>query len=348
MKGHLIVLDALEGINAAARLQDGLLTDFIFDPDVTDRPAPGAIYRAKTLRPMKGQGGITVELGEGQRGYLRGAKGIKEGEPLLVQVGTYAEPGKAAPVATKLVFKGRYAIVTPDALGVNVARSIRDEEVADTLREVAHEVMGEDAKQMGVILRSAAKEADPDELAEELEGLVEIAKAVSSDVDGPPELLLDAPSAAHLAWGEWTDPMPDETVDETGSFDHLGVLDQIELAKGPRVDLPNGAFMMVEPTTALIAVDVNTGSDMSLAAGLKANINTAKELPRALRLRGLGGQITVDFAPYPKKDRRFIEQALRAAFKADSVDTTLVGWTPLGHFELQRKRERLPLREILR
>jgi Ribonuclease G/E len=61
----------------------------------------------------------------------------------------------------------------------------------------------------------------------------------------------------------------------------------------------------------------------------------------------LGGQIVVDAAPMPKKDRRQIEQAARVAFKADAIETSLVGWTPLGHLELQRKRERLPLTESL-
>ena len=105
--------------------------------------------------------------------------------------------------------------------------------------------------------------------------------------------------------------------------------------------------MYVEPTRALIAVDVNTGGDASLAAGLKANMACARALPRALRVRGLGGQITLDLAPMPKKDRRGFETALRQAFRGCDVETALVGWTPLGHFELQRKRVRLPLTEAL-
>ena len=105
--------------------------------------------------------------------------------------------------------------------------------------------------------------------------------------------------------------------------------------------------MYVEPTRALVAVDVNTGADVSLAAGIKANMACARALPRALRLRGLGGQIVLDLAPMPKKDRRPFETALRSAFKADDVETTLVGWTPLGHYELQRKRARAPLAEVL-
>jgi ribonuclease G len=107
--------------------------------------------------------------------------------------------------------------------------------------------------------------------------------------------------------------------------------------------LPNGGYMWIEPTRALIAVDVNSGPDISLAATLKTNLAAAKELPRQLRLRGLGGQITLDLAPLAKKDRKQFENALRNAFRADSVETSLVGWTPLGHYELQRKRERLPL-----
>jgi len=80
---------------------------------------------------------------------------------------------------------------------------------------------------------------------------------------------------------------------------------------------------------------------------LKANIALARLLPRQLRVRGLGGQITLDLAPMPKKDRRQFEQILKAAFRADPVETSLAGWTPLGHYELQRKRERRPLQEVL-
>ena len=49
----------------------------------------------------------------------------------------------------------------------------------------------------------------------------------------------------------------------------------------------------------------------------------------------------------PKKDRRAFENALRQAFRTDQVETTLVGWTPLGHYELQRKRARAPLHEVI-
>ena len=104
--------------------------------------------------------------------------------------------------------------------------------------------------------------------------------------------------------------------------------------------------MMIEPTRALVAVDVNTGPDTSPAAALKANVAAARDLPRQLRLRGLGGQVVVDFAPMPKRDRHILDQVLKAAFKTDG-ESNLAGWTTLGLYELTRKRDRLPLSELL-
>ncbi|MCH2131633.1 MAG: ribonuclease E/G, partial [Pirellulaceae bacterium] len=83
------------------------------------------------------------------------------------------------------------------------------------------------------------------------------------------------------------------------------------------------------------------------SAGLKANLAAAKSMPLVLRLSGLGGQIVVDFAPMPKKDRRKLEDAMKAAFRRDGAEAALAGWTPLGNFELQRKRDRVPLREVV-
>ena len=60
-----------------------------------------------------------------------------------------------------------------------------------------------------------------------------------------------------------------------------------------------------------MAVDVNTGKDLSLTSGLKANLNLARMLPRQLRLRGLGGQIVLDLAPMPKRDRKWMMQNMK-------------------------------------
>jgi len=196
---------------------------------------------------------------------------------------------------------------------------------------------------LGLILRSAAAEAEPDEVSQDITAMRELAEAVLADLTGPPELLVEGAGAHETAWRDWADPAPDD-VYEGGFADH-GVLEMIDDLLAPRVALGEG-HMMIEPTRALIAVDVNTGNDTSPAAALKVNIAAARELPRQLRLRGLGGQIVVDYAPMPKKDRAILDQVIRAAFKAET-EVNIAGWTTLGLHEMTRKRDRLPLRELL-
>ncbi|KUP94249.1 ribonuclease E/G [Tritonibacter horizontis] len=339
MKGTQIVLDHLEGREAAALMVDGVLEDFLI---AGDAPAPGTIYRARAERAIKGQGGMFLTTPDGPA-FLRQVKGLAPGQLMLVQVTGYAEPGKALPTTQKLLFKSRYAIVTPDAPGLNISRSIRDEDERDRLMEIAHGEMGE--APYGLILRSACIGAAPEEIADDIAAMLTAARQVLDDTGTETEILYEGEAPHLLAWREWTDPAQVETDD--GSFERCGVLDALDVVRSGRIPLGSGAYLYVEPTRALIAVDVNTGSDTSLAAGVKANLACARALPRALRCLGLGGQIVIDAAPMPKKDRRPVESALRAGFKSDPEETTLVGWTTLGHFELQRKRGRLPLTEIL-
>ncbi|MCK8465056.1 ribonuclease E/G [Aliiroseovarius sp. S1339] len=343
MKGSVIALDHYKGRMAAAHVVDGELEDLLIEPpqNVT---LPGATFRAICDRPLKGQGGMMLRLPDGETGFLRQGKGLKPGQPILVQVTGFAEDGKAVPVTRKLLFKSRFAIVTPDAPGLNVSRSIRDDEERLRLLDIAHEVM--EGADEGLILRSVATTGTDDEIADDIAQMLALSRAVLKDGDGnTPELLVDGADPHHQAWREWA--KPDQLDDAEGAFARHGVIDLIDEVRSIRVPLSGGAYAFVEPTKALVAVDVNTGGDTSPAAGLKANIATALALPRALRCRGLGGQIVVDFAPSPKKDRRQIEQALRTAFRADGIETSLVGWTTLGNFELQRKRERMSLRACL-
>ncbi|WP_375550289.1 ribonuclease E/G [Rhodophyticola porphyridii] len=345
MKGRVVLLDQVAGRKAAALMVDGRLEELAIDPPEGAAPAPGAILRAVCDRPLKGQGGMILKL-PGGAGFLRQGKGLSPGQPLLVQVTGLGEGGKATPVNTRLLFKSRYAIVTPDAPGLNIARSIRDEAERDRLLELAHEAMAGAPKSHGLILRSASDGEDAEALADDIAEMRALADAVLGDVEGDPELLLDAPDAHLLAWRDWSVPDPDEVLDHPGCLAELGALEAVDALLSPGLRLPGGATAMIEPTSALVAVDVNTGPDTSLAAGLKANLALARELPRQLRLRGLAGQITLDVAPMPKKDRRGFEDALRRAFRGDATDTVLAGWTPLGHFELQRKRDRWPLTEL--
>jgi len=342
MKGSLAVFDN----EMAALLVDGKLTDLLVDPPEEDPiPRPEAIYRGILERPLKGMHGAILRLPDGQRAFLKDAKGMSPGTPIVVQVATFADEGKASPVARKLLFKSRYAIVTPANPGLNIARNIHDEDERNRLLEIAHDAV--DGGDEGLILRSACKGADGDIIADDIHNMLDMCRTVIAGTDGrEPELLLDAPSATVRAWRDWVEP--DQVENTEGAFEHHGILDYIDAAMGPKVRLGETAWLSIEPTRALIAIDVNTGGDFSPASGLKTNLAAAKEISRQLLIRGLGGQITVDFAPVNKKERAKIESALRAAFRRDGVDTIIAGWTPLGNLELQRKRERFPLKEAMK
>jgi len=340
MKGRTIVLDQIQGREAAALLVDGRLDDLLIDDE--SAPRPGAIFRAICDRPLKGQGGMMLRLPDGETAFLRHGKGLRPGQAMLVQVTGYAEGGKAVPVTDRVLFKSRYAIVTPGAPGINVSRQIEDDEERDRLTIIG-KTAAEDG--VGMILRSSCEGVDEDEIAEDIAAMIDLAATVAADAEGTePEALTEGDGPHVQAWREWTTPATVETVG--GGFARLGVLDEVNRVLAAEVDLGEG-MMFVEPTRALVAVDVNTGGDTSPAASLKTNLAAARALPRALRLRGLGGQIVVDFAPMSKAHRKQLEQSLRASFRNDPIETSMVGWTPMGLFELQRKRERLPVARLV-
>ncbi|MEO1195068.1 MAG: ribonuclease E/G [Pseudomonadota bacterium] len=236
-------------------------------------------------------------------------------------------------------------------------------------------------ERVGAIIRTEARDAEPEDLHREVAVLIghrlnalaglKVHKKLGGGFGGSPHdaalrnWLFPVPDAImmpHDMARVMTKPRDDpagaafefygdtrfiDRVDPEGApFEAMGIWDEIEALKSPTVPLGEGS-MVIEATRALVAVDVNTGSDFSPAAALKANLATARELPRQLRLRGLGGKIVVDFAPLPKSARRGVEDALKKAFRADPIETSLVGWTTLGLFELQRKRERWPLKELV-
>lgn len=348
MKGRQIVIGTLFNKDAAALMVDGQLEDLIIDPSEVTPFAPGAICRGRVDRLIKGQGGAFLRLPDGQSGYLRDRNGLGEGQVLLVQVSGAAEDGKAVPLTTRVLFRGRNVIVTLNAPGVNVSRRIKDPEIRDGLVALGEAALQGIENPPGLIFRSLAALSTLDETEEELQEILQMALAVSGDPSSSPELLVDAPTPGETAWMDWNEPEPDDILESETAFEDSGALDAVAALLTPRAELGGGAWAAIETTSALVAIDVNTGQDHSPAAGLKANIALARDLPRQLRLRGLGGQIVVDFAPMPKRDRGTLEQVLRAAFKAESSETVLIGWTAMGLYELSRKRDRVPLSLLAR
>jgi Ribonuclease G/E len=360
MTSRVILIDTPnDRAGHVALLVNNRLEDLLLDPPKGDTsPAPGEIYWAKVDRLVPRMGGAFVRLTPGQTGFLREAKGLKEGQGVLVQVSTYGEDGKATPVTTRILYKSRLAIHTPVAPGINISRRIKDMDQRERLESLARDyisgqiqLMDDNSRhvwdQPGIIIRSAAAGADAGALRGDIMKILTARIRAECHTAGTPPLthaVASAPTPEEFARCEW------EGVLETGPrlFDHYGVWDEIERLKSPRIDLSSDAWMAVEATRAMVTVDVNTAGEFGGGAALTANLEAAKELPRQLRLRGLGGQVIIDFAPLKKTGRRRIEEALKAAFRKDPIETTLAGWTPLGNFELQRKRERRPLSELLK
>ena len=198
---------------------------------------------------------------------------------------------------------------------------------------------------MGLIIRSSAALADMEDVAEDIQTMRASAEAISVEAGLEPEVLLEGDDPHVQAWREWSDVT--DILTGPDDLEASGALDQIEAAQGAWVTLGSGG-MFVEQTRAMVTVDINTGADLSPAAALKVNLAAVQDLPRQLRLRGFSGQIAIDFAPMTKRDRKPIEVALRAALRTCPVATEFVGWTPLGHGELKRKRERAVLNDLLK
>ncbi|MBM2576929.1 ribonuclease E/G [Jannaschia sp. Os4] len=329
-----IVLGHHDGRPAAAKLVGGRLDDLLIDGADADL-GPGAILRGVVDRAPKGLGGVFVRL-PGTTGFLRGTRGRKPGETLTVQVTGWPEPGKAVPLTDRIAIRSRHVLVTPGAPGLNVARSIRDEEVRADLLATIHDAIPEPGD-TGAILRTASAEADPADVMDDIELTWRTAQAIMQDDARDPTLLLAAPDAHEAAWRDWAD-----VADVSEDWDRAA--DLLDALRSAEVQVRDATYH-VEPTRALVAVDVNAPGGG--ASGLKANLACARDLMRQLRLRGLGGQVVIDCAPVPKGERRQIETAFKVAARACPVDTNVIGWTPLGHLELTRKRERRPISEVL-
>ena len=231
-----------------------------------------------------------------------------------MQVAGWAEPGKAPPVSARLLLKGRTAMLTPGAPGLNLARSLRDPDRRAALAALAEAAMAGADPGLGLVLRTAAGDADGRRDRARRSPRCAPSGRRSSAAGRPARLLRPAPGAAAEALRDWR--LPGDGLREAPTA--LADAGDLGGGRGARADplVPLGeGSMAIEPTRALVAVDVNTGGDLSPAAALKVNLAAAAELPRQLRLRGLGGQVTIDFAPLARAERPRVERALAAALR---------------------------------
>ena len=348
LTNFIILIEEYGSGHAIAALEKGKLIDFLVDPIDEDRASMiGSIMSARLNNTIKGINGTFVTLPEGKKGFLKGLHKLPPHSIVPVYIGTNTERHKAQPVTTKLILKGRYIILTPGSSGINISRTIKSELVRKKIFDGLSALEKELPKECGVIVRSQAEGTDMSNLIQEVRDKLYQYNNVLKDDFSELKVLVSPFKVRELAILEWRFPEVHSIIEEASCFDRFGVWEQISQLILSRVPLENGGFLMIEPTSALVAIDVNTGSDVTYAGALKTNLLGVKELPRQLKIRGLGGKIVLEFAPLSKKDRQKIETELKKALDQTRTECIVVGWTKLGNLELQKKRDRLPIAEIL-
>ena len=129
-----------------------------------------------------------------------------------------------------------------------------------------------------------------------------------------------------------------------GAFEVNGINEQLDQAQESKVELKGGGNIIIETTTALTAIDVNSGSGQPM----EANVEAAREVARQLRLRRIGGTIVVDFITLDsRRDHETLMAALKTAFTDDPAEVQILPPTPLGLVQISRQRLGKSLNERL-
>ncbi len=309
-----LVISALPGETRAALLEDGRLTDIAIRR--ADRPTHlGDLYHGRVAKVDKGLDAAFVELGLERPGLL----------PLSEAPGRRLTEGDAVVVRVLreasggkgLRLSARILEPPPD-----LERRTRDS------RPPALLARGDDPLE-----RLLAAGAPPDEIV----------------VDDP---ALHGEIAARLGGAETARGRLSLDLEPKPLFEREGLEAEIEALLEPRVALPSGGHLLIEPVRTLTAVDVNSGrhdgrggaGDQALAVDLEA----AAEIPRQLRLRALSGLIVIDFlALEQERARRQVAAALRDGLKADPEPARVFPMAASGLLEMTRRRGRPALHELL-
>jgi ribonuclease G len=299
---------------------------------------------------------------------------VKKGQKLLVQVTKEAIGTKGPRVTTQISLPGRFLVHMPESDHVGVSRKIGDREERARLRSMAREHMPEDAG--GLIIRTAGEELTAELFRRELKTLLETWKRIQKKARSA-----KAPALVHREAGltrgiirdvftqkvdslsvdasevheeirrylDGLDPDLMERVhlyqDPVPLFDRYGVEEAIREAFQRRVDLPSGGYLIIEPTEALVSVDVNTGRYTGKRDPektiLRTNLDAAREVARQLRLRDIGGIIVVDFIDMETRaNQDRVLQELRTYLNRDRARTRAFQVSELGLVEMTRQRVR--------
>jgi len=303
---------------------------------------------------------------------------FKRGDEVLVQVIKEGIGSKGPTLSTYISVPGRYVVLMPALGRVGVSRKIEDDQVRRKLRQMLLEL--EPPPGLGFIVRTAGQDRTRKELSRDLAYLLRLWKVIVRRIRSQPApccifeesdmiirsirdlftvdvdtILIDEPTAYERA-REFLQLVMPRFVDRLRYYDgkeplfHKYNLEQeIALIHQRKVPLKEGGSIVIDPTEALVAIDVNSGNfrveDDAEETAFRLNLAAAKEIARQLRLRDLGGVIVNDFIDMRKeKHRRAVERALREALRRDRARTKILRTSPFGLIEMTRQRVRPSLK----
>ncbi len=298
---------------------------------------------------------------------------IKKGQEILVEVVKEATGMKGAALTTFLSLPGRYLVLMPGSDSHGISRQITDESRRAKLREILSSVkMGEG---IGYIIRTASADVTKTALTKDIRYLLNLWKEIKKrgqQEESPALIYKEQDVIARFLRDHFTTDVAEILVDNKEAFEqvtnflallpakqqtskvkmHRGakpifnqyqVEEQIEQMYQPTVTLPSGGSIVINPTEALVAIDVNSGrtaKDKNFEETIfLANMEAAEELARQLRLRDLGGLIVVDFIDMrDKRHCREVEKKVKTCMKRDKakVDTSRLSKFSLMQISRQR------------
>ncbi len=307
------------------------------------------------------------------RSKVRIQQALKKGQELIVQVIKEESATKGAYLSTYISLPGRYLVLLVKQSHLGISRKIEKEEERQRLKELAQKLGV--PSEMGVIVRTVGEEGKQRVLSKDLNFLLklwgDIQKAATKpapcllykDLDVITRTVRDYLSAdvknimvddleVHQQLKSFLRLVSPHQVralklyqDKLPLFLRYQIEEQIERLYTERVPLKSGGGLVINPTEALVAIDVNSGRCLSQGnleeTAFKTNVEAAEEIARQLRLRDLGGLVVIDFIDMKdKKHIKSVEQALKAALKADKARVTVGHISKFGLLELSRQRLR--------
>ncbi|MBE9540557.1 MAG: ribonuclease E [Proteobacteria bacterium] len=304
---------------------------------------------------------------------------VKEGTEIIVQVDKEERGNKGAALTSFISMAGRYMVLMPNnPRAGGISRRIEGDERSQ-LRDAMSGL--EIPNGMGVIIRTAGVGRSTEELQWDLNYLVQLWEAITeaSDKTKAPELLfqesnvviravrdylrddidqvmIDTPEAFKQATDFVKQVMPQYESrirlyeDNIPMFNRFQIESQIETAFQREVRLPSGGSIVIDPTEALVSIDINSaratrGKDIEDTA-LQTNLEAADEIARQLRLRDMGGLIVIDFIDMlAPRNQRAVENRVRDALEIDRARVQVGRISRFGLLEMSRQRLRPSLGE---